>query len=542
MTTTIHHPILGLLKGVKVTESLTQFRSIRYASIPHRFARSILLAPPQSPSSDKPLDYTTLGPSSIQPFNSAATDASSNQLPSPPPGPEQPQSEDCLRLTITRPSSIPNDGTPLLPVLIFLHGGAFFLGSGERPAYSPLTLCTAALSRSTPIVFVSVNYRLGALGFMHSPSATRAGVPVEANNGLHDQIRAFEWVRTNIAGFGGDAENITAIGQSAGGESLSLHGISGRKEGLFKRAIMLSGTPVTMPAKTPEEHEENFMELAGKVGVKVQGRRSEDVAREMQEVDVGKIRDLGWVGAPCSRSEVMPYERPTQRMSREGPQGQVGWLESAIVGSCTYDGSISYIMTKQDEGKKGHAKSFVKIAREVLANPQGFLDIYGMTEEDEDDVALEKICLFESDIGFFLAAHAVVSGFDKVETYFQDFDLGNPFEGYLEKEKFASHTWDIVALLGAYEDRISEQYTKVIQQWREMLLGYVVTGKAPWRSFQSHKVGLHVSKDGAVERSEDELLGERRSKLLAFAEKERGQDGCDFCWMQLCRRWLMEGE
>jgi len=537
MTTTIKHPLLGLIKGVQVSESLTQFRSIRYASIPQRFARSVLLPAPSTPSNTA-IDYTVLGPCSIQPLGSAATDASSNQLPKDRVT-EQSQSEDCLRLTITRPSSIPT--STLLPVLVFLHGGAFFVGGGERSYYSPLTFCAAALAQSQPLVFVSMNYRLGALGFFHSPDANGLMPP---NNGLHDQQRGFEWLRQNIAGFGGDPRNVTAMGQSAGAESLSLHNIAGGEatEALYRRAIMFGGTPVTMPAKTPAEHQENFMEQAGKLGIRTEGRKSEAIAREMIEVDVGKIRELAFVGAPCSDSEMMPYHEPTERMSREGPKGQVNWLESMVVSSCTYDGSISYIMTKQDEEKKNHANGFVKIARDTLKEAQGLLDIYGMKETDADDDALEKICLFESDVGFFLGAHAVASGFERAETFFQAFDLGNPFEGYLAKERFASHTWDIVALLGAYEDKLSEQYRKIVQEWRYKLIAYVATGVAPWQPWQIQGVGLQVGNDGVVERSANDILGERRAKLMAYAEKERGKDGCDYLWQSVCRRWLMKGE
>lgn len=542
MTTTIHHPLLGLLKGLQATEALTQFRSIRYASIPRRFARSILVSPPSNPPTTTATDYTQLGPCSIQPPDSARTDATSNQLPTDIVTSEQPQSEDCLRLTITRPTSIPN-GT-LLPVLVFLHGGAFFVGSGERPYYSPLTFCASALAQRQQVVFVSVNYRLGALGFFHSTSAkTEAGgLLVPENNGLHDQLRAFEWVQRYIEGFGGDAGNVTAMGQSAGGESLSLHNISGREGRLYRRAIMLSGTPVTMPAKTPEEHEEKFKEMAGKLEIGTDGREGEAIAEDMIKIGVGKIRELAFVGAPCPDSEVMPYTKPTQRLSREGPKSQVDWLESQIVSSTTYDGSISYILTKQDEKRKEHAKSFVKIARETLKNPEGLLDIYGISENDEEDDALEKICLFESDVGFFLGAHAVASGFAKGDTFFQVFDLGNPFEGYLEKEQFASHTWDMVALLGAYETRLSSQYRRIVQEWRSRIIAYIATGVAPWQSWRAQGVGLQIGKEKIVECSAADLLGERRTKLLAFAEKERGPNGCDYLWEDVCRRWLMKGE
>ena len=247
----LSHPLLGAIQGVRVHDRLVQFRSIPYGKISQRFGRSSVL---EHLPGEKPYDATRLGPQSIQPQNAAHMDTQSNQLPSD--VEEQEQAEDCLRMTITSPKDLPSKK---LPVVVFIHGGAFFLGSGERRYYSPLTFCTHALEMQKPVLFVSMNYRLGALGFFHSPEASDL---MPANNGLHDQLTGFEWIHRNIAGFGGDKDNITAIGQSAGGESLSLHNLSGRTEALYKRSIMFSGTPLTMPDKTPSEHQENFLHQA----------------------------------------------------------------------------------------------------------------------------------------------------------------------------------------------------------------------------------------------------------------------------------------
>lgn len=482
------HRILGPLRGARIDDHLTQFRSIPYASTNQRFARSKLVT--ELPRDGKNVyDASVVGPSSIQPFGAEKMDADSNQLPSDIIEEEQSQSEDCLRLTIT----VPTDNLKpeeQLPVVVFIHGGAFFLNSGERPYYSPLTLCKAALEQKTPIIFVSINYRLGALGFFHSSSASDL---IPANNGLYDQLRAFEWIHKFIDGFGGNAENITSIGQSAGAESIALHNISGQKMPLYKRSITFSGTLVTMPAKTPAEHEDNFRQQAQKLGIKTQNRSSAEIAHDMIKAPVEKIRDLSFVGAPCSQSEMMPYERPTMELSRSGPAGEVDWLESQIVSGSGYDGSISYIITKKNPKRKDHAKSFIAIAREVMKKPDELFALYGIGAEDSDEDALEKICRFESDVGFIVAADAVARGARKTKTFLQLFDLPNPFEGYLERGMYTTHCWDIVAFLGAYENRMTPQYLKVIEQWRSKIAAYCVSGKEPWTDYESGE-GLSVTK------------------------------------------------
>lgn len=393
-----------------------------------------------------------------------------------------------------------------------------------------------------PLVFVSLNYRLGALGFMHSPEASDLIPP---NNGLHDQLTGFDWIHRNIEGFGGDRNNITAIGQSAGGESLSLHNLSGCKEFLYKKSIMFSGTPLTMPDKTPSEHQENFLNLAKRTGLDTNDRSSADIAQEMITCDVSNIRDLGYVGQPCVDSEIIPHsDHANMRAISNGSVSFVPWLESQVISAASYDGSISNIMMRGDKSRKDHAKSFSAIAQDVLQHPQELLQIYNIKVGMPDEDALEAICQFESDIGFFAAALAVAKGTaGKAATYFQLFELGNPFEGPLEQREFASHTWDIVALLGAYEERLPADYVGSIRAWRERYIKYIVDGNAPWPKFDEAKGRmLALPNDGPPsETSLVKVLHGRRQRLLDLAEQE-GPDGADALWESVCRRWLMAGK
>ncbi|MET9799923.1 carboxylesterase family protein [Streptomyces sp. NPDC006368] len=133
--------------------------------------------------------------------------------------------EDCLNLNVWTPS--PGPGARL-PVMVWLHGGAFTNGSASTSAYDGGTFARDG------VVFVSLAYRLGTDGFLHLD-----GVP--DNRGLLDQLAALEWIRDNIAAFGGDPDRVTVFGESAGAMSIGVLLADGRARGLFRRAILQSG-------------------------------------------------------------------------------------------------------------------------------------------------------------------------------------------------------------------------------------------------------------------------------------------------------------
>jgi len=147
-----------------------------------------------------------------------------------------PCDEDCLTLNVWTPGA---DGRAR-PVMVWIHGGAFSIGSSAQGIYDG-----SALSRRGDVVVVTINYRLGALGFLRLADVTNGRIPSVGNEGLLDQICALEWVRGNIERFGGDPTNVTIFGESAGGMSVGALLGAPRARGLFKRAIPQSGASST---------------------------------------------------------------------------------------------------------------------------------------------------------------------------------------------------------------------------------------------------------------------------------------------------------
>ena len=156
---------------------------------------------------------------------------------------------------------------------------------------------------------------------------------------------------------------------------------------------------------------------------------------------------------------------------------------------------------------------------------------------------MKKICQFESDVGFFAASLSQAQGFPG-KTYLMIFDLGNPFDGPLPAKQYATHTWDIVALLGAYEDRLDDEYQPVVEEFRQRILAYAVAGEEPWPAWTEDKgAALLIDRNGVRVVGKQEYMDEesRRGRMLALADKEAGPDGCDVLWSDVCRRFLMKG-
>ena len=176
-------------------------------------------------------------------------------------------SEDCLTLNVFRPQG----ATGPLPVMVWIHGGGFTVGSSSVPSYDG-----EAFARDG-VVLVSINYRLGRLGVFAHPALTAENADGGrlANYGLMDQIAALKWVARNIAAFGGDPKNVTIFGESAGGLSVNALMVSPEARGLFHRAISQSGygrgSFSRMTTDSPDGRraaETEGLELASAVGVK----------------------------------------------------------------------------------------------------------------------------------------------------------------------------------------------------------------------------------------------------------------------------------
>ncbi|HEX8804812.1 MAG TPA: carboxylesterase/lipase family protein [Acidimicrobiales bacterium] len=237
----------GRVQGLE-KDGVLQFRGIPYGRVVGRFRP----AEPAEPWSGV-REATRFGP--MAPQNPSPLESMIG-------GQEAASAEDCLFLNVFTPAA--DDAHR--PVMVWIHGGGFTAGSGHVPWYDG-----TALARTGDVVVVTVNYRLGALGFLHlghlDPALAGSGT-----NGLRDQVAALRWVRDNVAAFGGDPGNVTIFGESAGGMSVGTLLGTPEAAGLFHGAIAQSGAAenVQSPA-TAEWVAERFLREVGLSPAGVEG-------------------------------------------------------------------------------------------------------------------------------------------------------------------------------------------------------------------------------------------------------------------------------
>jgi para-nitrobenzyl esterase len=226
-------------------------------------------------------------------------------------GKYQPMGEDCLTLNVVTPEAPESES---LPVMVFVHGGGYIMGSSATPIYDGVGLARRGC------VYVSVNYRLGALGCLDLSSLSTADVTLESNLFLRDLVSALRWVQQNIAAFGGDPDNVTVFGESAGAHAVATLLAVPEAEGLFAQAI--SESPATGMVRSREIAAEFAGRFATLLGVRtldaahalMQASPADLVAAQNRLIDQG-VRDM--LGAfpigPVSGDDVLPLD-PVEAM------------------------------------------------------------------------------------------------------------------------------------------------------------------------------------------------------------------------------------
>jgi para-nitrobenzyl esterase len=214
---------------------------------------------------------------------------------------EEATSEDCLYLNVWAPARASR-----APVIVYIYGGAFNIGSAAMPIYGGQGLAQKG------VVFVNLNYRLGPFGFMAHPALTsESSARASGNYALLDQIAALKWVQRNIAKFGGDPGNVTIVGQSAGGASVSLLHASPLAHGLFQRAVSMSGNSVSrgfmggVTRLAQAEQDGVAFQNALKVADIAQMR-----ALPGDRILTGRPRGVGLGWAPIVEGHVLPEAAP----------------------------------------------------------------------------------------------------------------------------------------------------------------------------------------------------------------------------------------
>jgi para-nitrobenzyl esterase len=309
--------------------------------------------------------------------------------------PPEPLSEDCLYLNIWTGA---RSAGKKQPVLVWIHGGGFTGGAGSCAVYDGEEMAKKG------IVFVTINYRLGVFGFLVLPElGAESTMKVSGNYGLLDQIAALQWIRKNIATFGGDPDNVTIAGQSAGSMSVNMLIASPLAKGLFHKAICQSGGIFSnRMMKTLAEGEKSGLAFLDKAKAANLAELRRISAADIQKASGG----MGFGGfGPVMDGKVIPEN--LVEYFKEGRQNDVPIMTGWVTG----DGALF-------GAPNGNVESFVKLAKERYGESAGeFLKLFPADNSKECKASQKKLSL----ISFAVLSSHELASFSKHKSYMYQF-------------------------------------------------------------------------------------------------------------------------
>jgi para-nitrobenzyl esterase len=292
------------------------------------------------------------------------------------------QSEDCLYLNVWTPARAPNEA---LPVMVWFYGGAFVQGSGSLPSFVGETLARRG------VIVVTLNYRLGPLGFLALPALNSESPDhVSGNYGLLDMIAALRWVKDNIAAFGGDPQNVTIFGQSAGAVGVNVVMASPLARDLFRRAIVQScpmfGFHMGEPMQTLAEAARGGQQFMRRVGAETLADLRSTASTDLLRVMGADAVSFGL--RPNVDGHVLPRDLPETIATSEGNG------TALLIGANLNEGTVLLPPTSPEALAAFARQSFGAQGDEIAK-------LYSGTDDDSATAARDRL---QSD--YLLAASA----------------------------------------------------------------------------------------------------------------------------------------
>ncbi|CZR65126.1 uncharacterized protein PAC_15026 [Phialocephala subalpina] len=397
----------------------------------------------------------------------------------------------CLNLNIT----CPKDSTPEggLPVLVWIHGGGNVVGTAADPGYDGAPLVDFSVQKSLPFVLVTVNYRLGAFGFLASDAIREdneaAGDQGVGNYGIRDQLLAYEWVKRNIKAFGGDPNRITGMGESAG--SIDTH-ITMCSE-LFKSAIpftqaILQSGVGSLTVRTSKYQQSVYEKVLAHL--KIETDKSSEGLKALRDVSADDLVlsyvALGGGPVPAWQATVDDYFLATNcSVSSLSSQKYHPSLKRLLIGDCADEGLIfSMPLSKRQWTFDG----VQKMTTEVLGEQQGneVLQAYGISA----DLSYEELfaCLIKllSDAEWSQPIREVAKSFSNGDVFYYHMTEGNPFDG-AHKGK-AHHAVDLIYIFLTYQSHLPSNLATLAETMASRWLSFV-NGGQPWSVYDQKSDG-----------------------------------------------------
>ncbi|KAK2777060.1 hypothetical protein FQN52_003243 [Onygenales sp. PD_12] len=444
--TTLQHPKLGEIRGV-IKGSTRGFHGIKYASLKDRFAEPELIS-----DYDGKIDATEYGPHVTSPASGCDREFALIQQSLP--KPEFTFSDlDGLSINVT----VPNDsqaspqGGNGFPVFVFIHGGGFAIGSSGWPQFDMSRFVSFSGENGTPLIAVTMNYRLGVPGFLTSQELRDAGY--KSNNGLRDQRTALQWIKQNIAGFGGDPDNVTVAGESAGAASAWYHLHS--KQPLFKRLILLSGSGLLSPPLAPPVIEFAYSSVTKALGL--DGLSPEERVKAIVNLPADELlaKTPRVPLLPALDGDVIPVETSFDKVSKLAESTAefpgIEWCEDLLVGACQFDGSVMSVLIPNAATSTPSTlyDRFTKATTTTLPASASTTTTSLLTTYNPS-ATKHPLLHFATDLLFHAPVHFIATAWPRpTRSFAYFFNEPNPWDGPFKG--YATHVLDVAFLFLNFE-------------------------------------------------------------------------------------------
>lgn len=371
------------------------------------------------------------------------------------------------------------------PVFVFIHGGAWVNGTSNLSIYDGVRLVQKSIAEKKPIVVVTLNYRCGISGFLASDLIEKElkedGFFGNGNFALTDQALALDWLNKNIHLFGGDAENITLCGESAGACSVSNH-IFSNINPKFKRAMAMSGLSGTIPAYPKSYHEKHFQMLLKYYNI-ANDEHALEKLREIPEVDMAlatsAIEETSrpTTGNPCIDGWYLDYNLNFTNFL-EPPE----WLESLVIGNTKDEGLLffpHYTGLTFDKLLEHFDKFVPRSVSEI------FLSLYEITPESSLEDINWNVSKLLGDLTFIFPSYQMLNASAKSNTSVYWYHFDEPSTLDLKWKGKSCHGIDLLYLFGSRSD-MNESQEHLVSDYMSRLINFV-NGEEPWEPYTKRK-------------------------------------------------------
>lgn len=489
--------------GINVEKNVVQFRGIKFGQLSTRWQDPILVSsytPANSASrfSSHPIpmyDATQYGPIALQPAEDVdGYYAIPKNIRQPMPSSAYQDEFELLNLVITKPENTPKP----IPVVIFIHGGSNATGSAANHLYNPTCLVSRSVEIGFPIMVVSLQYRLGALGFLC--------VDGKGNWGLKDQQLGIEWVEKYISDFGGDTSNISVFGLSAGSCNVYYQTMHHKLKDAFKNVGLMSGVSQTMPLlplQTQQLITESLHSFA--YGSTSLDLKTPESIKKLKQIPSEELIKFGtdqsgikvWFGTAGDDFFAKNHNISDFDFACASKNTQF------LLSDTNHEGLLIEQLAQRID------PNVLKAAIESTSNGKEISKCYGINRALSDSEIQKAVMSLYADYVFCYPIHSFCSNVSKCKDVYRIcFDAHNPFN----PEVGSQHGVDMLYLFGSYLHPFPNQKMKnkneIFKLSLEIQDSYIkfFNGSKPWDTKITTKTGqhslniLHVKPDFKTER------------------------------------------